>query len=192
MAIKCLIGLGNPGDAYVDTRHNIGFKFIRSFIRLSETDVIKKKQLKSRVYTITIQGQRVICVEPQTFMNLSGEAVQAVMQFYKIQPSEICVVYDDFDIPFGSVRARFKGSGGTHNGMKSILQHLFTNEFLRIRLGIGPLPEFMAPNDFVLKAFSKDEAEALPGMLETVSSTVADNLTATPDVFMNRCNRVAL
>ncbi|MBL6722717.1 MAG: aminoacyl-tRNA hydrolase [Candidatus Margulisbacteria bacterium] len=190
MSIQLVVGLGNPGDAYVDTRHNIGFKFIHALLRCTGGDQQKKATLKSHVYQIMHNGARILAIKPQTYMNLSGDAVVAVMNYYKLTPNNICVVTDDLDIPFGRVRLRLKGGAGTHNGMKSIIQQLNTHDFIRLRLGIGPKPEFMDAKDVVLQRFNATEQQALPGMLERVAKGVMTHITDPVDVMMNRLNPV--
>ena len=188
MAIKLIVGLGNPGDAYVDTRHNIGFKFINALVKASSIDAPKKVTLKSHVFQPVFNDQKILVIKPQTFMNLSGEAVVAVMNFYKIRPNEICIVTDDLDVDFGRVRVRAKGGAGTHNGMKSVIQQLGSQDFMRLRLGIGPKPEFMDSKDFVLQNFTSSEQDVLPGMLTKISAQLIDNLSESVDVMMNRLN----
>lgn len=190
MPLKLIVGLGNPGDGYVDTRHNIGFKFINALIKASSTDVSKKTTLKSHLYQVTVNDASFICIKPQTYMNLSGEAVQAVMNFYKIEPNEICIVTDDLDIDFGTVRIRKQGGAGTHNGMKSVIQMLGTQDFMRLRLGIGPKPEFMDSKDFVLQRFRNDEQTVLPDMLNKIRDLFLDHMNDPVDVLMNRMNGV--
>lgn len=131
-----IVGLGNPGKKYEATRHNMGFMTVDQLAETHGIDVSKIK-FKSLVGEGRIAGQKVLLVKPQTYMNLSGEAVRQVMDFYKIKPEELIVVYDDIDIPTGQVRIRKKGSSGTHNGMRNILQHIQTENFPRIRVGIG-------------------------------------------------------
>lgn len=190
MAIKLLVGLGNPGDKYHDTRHNIGFKFINSFIKLSDNDVVKKSTLKSHLYHVSFKDHSLICTKPQTFMNLSGEALVAVKNFYKIESSEICIVSDDLDIEFGTVRIRKKGGAGTHNGMKSVIKELGTQEFMRLRLGIGPKPEFMDSKDFVLQRFDATEKLHLPDMLDRIRDLFIQHVNDPIDLLMNRMNSV--
>ena len=131
-----IAGLGNPGKKYENTRHNMGFLTVD---KLAEKHDIKinKMKFKSLVGEGNIADQKVLLVKPQTYMNLSGEAVRQVMDFYKISSENLIVIYDDIDIPTGSVRIRKKGSAGTHNGMRNILYHIRTENFLRIRVGIG-------------------------------------------------------
>ena len=190
MPLKLIVGLGNPGDEYADTRHNIGFKFINAMIKASSTDVSKKTTLKSHLYQVTMNEASFICIKPQTYMNLSGEAVQAVMNFYKIEPNEICIVTDDLDIDFGTVRVRKQGGAGTHNGMKSVIQMLGTQDFTRLRLGIGPKPEYMDSRDFVLQRFGMTEQDPLPDMLDRIRDLFIKHMNDPVDVLMNRMNGV--
>lgn len=188
MAIKLIVGLGNPGEKYQDTRHNIGFKFINSLLKINSTDTIKKSTLKSHLYKFLIDGNSLICIKPQTFMNLSGEAVVAVMNFYKIKPDELCVVTDDLDIEFGTVRVRKQGGAGTHNGMKSVIQSLGSKEFMRLRLGIGLKPEHMDSKDFVLQRFNDSEQSKLPSMLSKIRDVYVKHMNDPIDLLMNRMN----
>ena len=189
MTIKLIVGLGNPGDQYVDTRHNIGFKFINQLIKCSVSDVVKKVKHKSQLYKILLQGQSVLCIKPQTYMNLSGEAVRLVADFYQIKPTEICVVTDDLDIEFGTVRFRKKGGAGTHNGMKSVIEQLGTQDFLRLRLGIGPKPPYMDAKDFVLARFLDQEQQQLPDFLALVTSAFSNCLDKDVDFIMSTVNK---
>jgi len=190
MAIKCIVGLGNPGDDYLDTRHNIGFKFINSMTKISDSDVSKKVTLKSQIFELFIGGSKYICIKPQTFMNLSGQAVRSVMNFYKLELDEICVVTDDLDIPFGTVRVRKKGGAGTHNGMKSVIQELGSQNFMRLRLGIGPKPEYLDSKDFVLQRFSKQELDVLPETLSKIRDLYIKHINDPVDTLMNRMNGI--
>lgn len=188
MGIKLIVGLGNPGDAYVNTRHNIGFKFINALVKASTMEASKKAMLKSHVYSVVFGDHKMFVIKPQTYMNLSGEAVLSVMNYYNILPNEICIVTDDLDVPFGKVRVRAKGGAGTHNGMKSVIQQVGTQAFVRLRLGIGPKPEGMDSKDFVLQNFAASEQDVLPGMLTKISAQLIDNLSESVDVMMNRLN----
>jgi len=188
VGIKLIVGLGNPGDAYVNTRHNIGFKFINALVKASTMEASKKAMLKSHVYSVVFGDHKMFVIKPQTYMNLSGEAVLSVMNYYNILPNEICIVTDDLDVPFGKVRVRAKGGAGTHNGMKSVIQQVGTQAFVRLRLGIGPKPEGMDSKDFVLQNFAASEQDVLPGMLTKISAQLIDNLSESVDVMMNRLN----
>lgn len=188
MSIRLIVGLGNPGSQYVNTRHNIGFKYIQTLIKFAQNDVVKKTTCQSHLYRIMIQDQPVICIKPQTFMNASGDSVRDVMHFYKITPQELCVVTDDLDIEFGTVRVRKQGGAGTHNGMKSIIQAIGTESFMRLRLGIGPKPERMDAKDFVLQSFSTNEQAVLPTILTTACKAFLLHINDPIDVIMNRMN----
>lgn len=153
-----LVGLGNIGDEYSGTRHNIGFDVLDNFAKTNEFDNwITKKDLKGVIATKTLGATRVILLKPSTFMNLSGEAVQATASFYKIPLEQIVVVHDELDIDFGQIRTRMGGSSAGHNGIKSVTKHM-TETYGRVRIGVGPKqPEQIDSADFVLAKFSKDE-----------------------------------
>lgn len=181
-----IIGLGNPGKKYENTRHNLGFIAVD---RLAEKHNIQvdKIKFKALVGDGRIAGQKVLLVKPQTFMNLSGESVREVVNYYKVAPENVIVIYDDFDIPLGNIRIRKSGSAGTHNGMKSVVYQLKTDKFPRVRLGIGSSKNNDVI-DFVIGGFSKEE---VPILRETIDNTtlaleciLSDNL----DIAMNRYN----
>jgi len=154
--MKCIVGLGNIGRKFDLTRHNIGFMVIDELCRKHGLELDKQKF--NGLYTIaTIKAEKVLLVEPMTYMNLSGEAVRPLMDYYKVTTEDILVLYDDLDMPPGRLRLRPKGSAGGHNGIRSLIQHLGTDEFKRIRIGIGRPPGRMKVPDFVLQKFSDDE-----------------------------------
>jgi PTH1 family peptidyl-tRNA hydrolase len=170
-----VVGLGNPGKEYDGTRHNIGFACVDAFAAANDFGQwIDKKDLKCQEATGTLGDTRVIAIKPTTFMNLSGEAVQAVANFYKISADKILVMHDELDIPFGQVRLRAGGSSAGHNGLKSIIQHL-GEEFGRVRIGIGPkTPEQIDSADFVLGKFSKEQQAHLPELTREVSAILSE------------------
>ena len=147
-----LVCLGNPGKQYENTRHNIGFL---TADELGRREGIKINKLRYRALTgeIRVGSQRVLVIKPQTYMNLSGEAVTQLVNWYKVAPEELLVVYDDVDLPFGRVRIRPKGSAGTHNGMRNILYLLGRDDFPRLRVGIGRPPEHWDMKDFVISGY---------------------------------------
>ena len=154
-----LVGLGNPGKEYDLTRHNAGFECIDEFVSKTTEmdDWIQKKDLKCYLSTGRLGDKRVIAIKPTTFMNLSGDSVQAVLNFYKITPDTVAVVHDDIDVDFGQIRLRVGGSPAGHNGIKSVSQHI-GEEYGRIRVGIGPKkPVRIKSEDFVLQKFNKAE-----------------------------------
>lgn len=154
--MKCIVGLGNIGKKYENTRHNIGFMVVDAFIDKHNIELDKQK-FKGNYTVATIHGEKVLFIEPMTYMNLSGEAIRPLIDYYKVDIEDLVVLYDDLDMPQGRIRIRQKGSAGGQNGMRSIIQHLGTQEFKRIRVGIGR-PEGRQPVvDYVLQKFSSDE-----------------------------------
>jgi len=164
--MKIVVGLGNVGEKYLKTRHNCGFSALDEFTKQLEaagTEVNWKNESKldAEIAKINYNGEKILLVKPTTFMNLSGEAVSKILNFYKEEKTNLIVIYDDIDLPLGKLRVREKGSAGTHNGMKSIIQCLGSEDFNRIRIGIESRGE-LAPKqqdlaDFVLGNFNKDE-----------------------------------
>lgn len=157
--------LGNPGKKYFYNRHNIGFRIGDELISRFHLDKMGHKFL-SEIYSGSIAGTPVLMIKPETYMNNSGEAVRNVLSFYKVPIENLLVIYDDFDLPFGTLRLRKKGSPGTHNGMKSVVKVLGSQDFPRLRVGIGPLPPDMSVVSFVLADFNKTEEEEVPGIID--------------------------
>ena len=159
---KFIIGLGNPGSKYDNNRHNIGFLFIQEFARIYRSNFVLKNKLKCK-YTEFIYDEMIYRMFlPTTYMNNSGEAVRAIIDWFKIDKDKLIIVVDDIDIPLGKIRVRKKGSSGGHNGLKSIINHLNSQEFLRIRIGIGSPPLIEKDKKYntishVLGNFSKSE-----------------------------------
>ena len=155
--MKLIVGLGNPGKEYDSTRHNIGWLFL-DYIASKYNVSISKSSNDSLVAELKINNEKVIFAKPLTYMNLSGNAVSKLKKWYKIDNNDILIVFDDIDIPFGTIRYREKGSGGTHNGMKNIVQMLSSENIPRLRIGLGGLKhEKQDMIDFVLQKFKKDE-----------------------------------
>lgn len=171
-----IVGLGNPGSEYIGTRHNIGFECVDEFVEKSSDmgEWISKKDLKCLMSTGRMGETRVIAVKPTTFMNISGEAVRAVSDFYKIHPNQTVVVHDELDINFGQIRTRMGGTSAGHNGIKSIIQH--TNEdFGRIRIGVGPkIPDQIDSADFVLGKFDKEQQAELPALRREANAILTE------------------
>nr|WP_294682590.1 aminoacyl-tRNA hydrolase [uncultured Anaerotignum sp.] len=164
----CIVGLGNPGREYAETKHNVGFCVID---RLAEKYDIPVEKLKNKalVGDGVIRGKRVLLVKPQTFMNLSGESVREIVNFYKIPQERFVVIFDDTSLPCGSVRIREKGSHGGHNGIRNIIEQMGTDVFNRIKVGIGEKPKGWDLADYVLAKFSPDD---LPAMAEGMDKAV--------------------
>lgn len=173
-----LVGLGNPGDKYKMTRHNAGFLCLDEFVSKTEgmEGWIDKKNLKCQLSTGKIGDARVLAMKPSTFMNLSGEAVKAMLDFYKINPEHVIVIHDELDIDFGQIRLRQGGSFAGHNGVKSVSQHI-GEDYGRVRIGIGPKqPSEINSEDFVLQKFSKAEQAQLPNLTKEVNAIITEYL----------------
>ena len=151
-----IAGLGNPGREYEGTRHNVGFMTLDALADKYNIDV-REKAFKGLIGKGMIEGNKVILVKPQTYMNLSGECIRQVMDYYKVDPSEFIVIYDDISLVPGGIRIRKKGSAGGHNGIKNIIAHLGTQEFPRIKIGVGAKPENGDLVKHVLGRFSKED-----------------------------------
>jgi PTH1 family peptidyl-tRNA hydrolase len=172
-----LVGLGNIGAEYDSTRHNIGFACLDAFVSANDgmDDWINKKDLKAHVSSGRIGDARIYAIKPTTFMNLSGEAVQSVAAFYKIPPEHIVIVHDELDIDFGGIRMRIGGSAAGHNGIKSISQQLGTEEYGRVRIGIGPKHPARIPSEkFVLQTFSTDEQAQIKNLTQEVNAILSE------------------
>ena len=182
-----IAGLGNPSRTYEGTRHNIGFTMIDAIGNKFGIDVTTKKH-KALVGRGIIDGMRVILAKPQTYMNLSGESIREIADFYKIEPENIIMIYDDISLDVGQLRIRKKGSAGGHNGIKNIIAHLGTQEFPRIKVGIGNKPEGWDLADYVLSKYSKAEQEALEEASEGVIGAVKLMLMDDIEAAMNKYN----
>lgn len=185
--MKIIAGLGNPGAKYAGTRHNVGFSVIDELAERHKISMSAGKH-KAIMGKGIIDGEKVILAMPQTYMNLSGESVRALMDFYKCTPEDLIVVYDDIDLDVGKLRIREKGSAGGHNGMKNIIFHTGSQEFVRIRVGVGKKPDRMDLADYVLSRFDKDELpfmrESCTKACEAVETILSDGAVAA----MNRFN----
>lgn len=184
---QLIVGLGNPGNKYEFTRHNVGFMAV---------DMLAKKwgiswQEKSKLHGWVTQGKDVVLLKPNTYMNDSGRAVQAVCHWFKIIPHQVLVIYDDLDLPFGKLRLRKNGSAGGHNGMKSIIQHFGTQEFPRLRLGIGR-PEVGDSAHYVLERFNSEQNEKLPSFLDQAVQVIHLGMQQGLDRAMNVGNAMGI
>lgn len=170
-----IIGLGNPGKEYGDTRHNIGFEVLDNFAKKNDFPAwIDKKDLKCQLTIANLGENRVILCKPATFMNLSGEAAQAVQHFYKVYNSQTLVVYDELAVEFGQLRTRLGGTDAGHNGVKSLIQYL-GEDFGRLRIGIGSEVSAKAEaSDFVLGTFTKDEQVTVPKILQEATVLITE------------------
>lgn len=182
-----IAGLGNPGDKYAGTRHNVGFMTIDALADKYNIE-IREKAHKALIGKGMIEGNKVILVKPQTYMNLSGESIRSVMDFYKADISEFMVIYDDISLEPGAIRVRKKGSAGGHNGIKNIILHLGSQEFPRIRVGVGEKPEKMDLADYVLGHFLKEEKEAMEKGIKAGCDAVVCMMNEGADAAMNKFN----
>lgn len=163
--MKLIVGLGNFEEKYLFTRHNVGFMVVDFFARLNNQTYKNEKKLKSSIIKFNFNNEDIIVIKPLTYMNLSGEAVIAVMNFYKIDIKDILIVYDDISIDLGKVRFRSAGSDGGHNGIKSIIKCLGTQSFDRLKVGIGPQPNIPSET-FVLQNFTTDELDKVKEIIK--------------------------
>jgi PTH1 family peptidyl-tRNA hydrolase len=182
-----IVGLGNPGKKYAGNRHNVGFHCLD---RLAERYgmAFDVKRDRAELAMGRIAGRRVILVKPQTYVNESGQAVGAVARFFKIEPGQVMVLYDDLDLPQGTIRLRPRGSSGGHRGMESIIEHLGTREFPRVRVGIGRPPGRMAPKAYVLQDFGAEERAAMDEVYERALDAVEAAIEEGIKEAMNRFN----
>ena len=185
-----IAGLGTPTREYEKTRHNVGFEAIDILADKAGTTVTEKKHkaLYGKGY---IGGQKVILAKPQTYMNLSGESIREIADFYKIEPENIIILCDDINLSEGQLRIRLKGSAGGHNGLKNIISHLGTQEFPRIRIGVGEKPARMDLADYVLGHFSKEEKERMEQAFKDGAAAAVAMMNDGVDTAMNRFNGAA-
>ena len=182
-----IVGLGNPENEYSHTRHNMGFDTINQIAKNNNIQITKNK-FKGLCESTIIQNQKVILLKPQTYMNLSGESVKEVAEFYNLKPEEIIVIYDDIDIEKGHIKIRKKGGAGSHNGMKSVVEELQSTDFARIRVGIGQ-PEFKSDMiNYVIGKVSQEEQEILQQGVEKAAKAVEEILKNGRDIAMNKFN----
>ena len=183
-----LVGLGNPGTQYENTRHNVGF-LVADELAERQNAPIQRLKFKALTNLLTISGEKVLVMKPVTYMNLSGEAVRQAVDFYKIPPERVLVVSDDTALAVGRLRIRKGGSAGGHNGLKNIIQHLGTDQFPRIRLGVGqkPHPDYdMA--DWVLSKFAGEDLKTITEAIRKAADAVECLMQEGPDKAMNRFN----
>ncbi len=184
-----IVGLGNPGSRYDKTRHNCGFEAIDILAERLKIDV-KDRKFKALCGNGITEGRKVLLMKPQTFMNLSGEAVQEAVSFYKIDPEEeLIVLYDDISLEPGQLRVRAKGSAGGHNGMRSIIQLLGTDHFKRVKIGTGGKPADMDLADYVLGHFPFSERADMIAAFDLAARAAQELVTEPIDRVMNKYNR---
>lgn len=182
-----IVGLGNPEEKYSNTRHNMGFNVINEL-----SDKLNIKVSKSKFDALygmgEIKGEKVILVKPQTYMNLSGESIIRFKKFYKISNKNIIVIYDDMDLDIGTIRLKPKGRAGTHNGMKSVIENLNTENFMRVRVGIGTPENKEDTINYVIGQIPKKEKEKLDGSVKIAAESVLEIIENGIDIAMNKFN----
>ncbi|WP_296141317.1 aminoacyl-tRNA hydrolase [uncultured Anaerococcus sp.] len=186
-----IVGLGNPGLQYENTRHNVGFLTI-DYLAEKYNIPVKKLKHKALYGQGEISGQKVILIKPQTYMNNSGESVRDFKNFYKFNDDELIVIQDDIDIDFGKIRIKKKGSAGTHNGMKSIIYQTQTDKFPRIKISVGQKPEYMDLANFVLSGFHGDDLDIVREEIIMAAEAIEMMLESNIDKAMNKYNSIDL
>ena len=183
-----IAGLGNPGKEYENTRHNAGFLVLDTLAQKLGADLSERKH-RALCGKAVIGGQKVILLKPQTYMNSSGESIRAAADYYKVPPEDILVVYDDISLAPGQLRIRAKGSAGGHNGIKSIIAHLGTQEFPRVKVGIGEKPPRMDLADYVLGHFSSGEKNIMEEAAKEAADAICEIVNVGIEQAMNDHNR---
>lgn len=185
--MKLIVGLGNPGFRYRNTRHNIGFLVVKEISKRFHIP-IKKKKFKAILGKGTVEDEKVILLLPQTYMNLSGEAVREVVKEEKIEPKDILVIYDDINLKFGLIRFREKGSPGGHKGLESAIEHVGSSEFPRLRIGVGKPHKIDDVVKFVLNPFDSEEKRFLKDIIDKAADCVVTWINIGPEHAMSRFN----
>lgn len=171
--MKLIVGLGNPGGEYKQTRHNVGFIFLNSFLSKENISLDKKKFKGCYTEYVSSKGNKAILLEPQTYMNLSGDSIVDFVRYYKINPEDVLVLHDDLDLDISKIRIRSKGSSGGHNGIKSVIARLQTENFKRIRIGISK-DSNIPVIDYVLGKFSSEDMKLLESKFDVVNKVIED------------------
>lgn len=184
--MKLIVGLGNPGPSYARNRHNVGFQCVERFIKRHGL-VSERTMFKALVTAGQINSSKVLLARPLTFMNLSGQAVRPLLRWYRVALSDLLVVYDDLDLPLGGIRLRQRGGSGGHKGMRSIIEALGSEEFPRLRIGIGR-PTHGDPQDYVLSDFTLDESIVMEEAYERAVNAIELFITEGIVAAMNKCN----
>lgn len=171
--MKLIVGLGNPGGEYKKTRHNVGFIFLNSFLSKEGISLDKKKFKGLYIDYVSNKGNKAILLEPQTYMNLSGDSIIDFVRYFKIDPKDVLVIHDDLDLEVGKIRIRSKGSSGGHNGIKSVIERLQTQDFKRVRIGIGK-DSNIPVIDYVLGKFNDEDMTKLEDKFSVVNNVIKD------------------
>lgn len=186
--MKLIVGLGNPGIEYNNTRHNIGFMVIDNYLSSKENNIIWQSKFKANYTSLTINNEKVYFVKPTTYMNLSGESIIEFVHYFKIDIKDILIIHDDLDLPLGSYRLKTNSSAGGHNGIKSIITSLGTQEFARLKVGISKSQQ-IDTKDYVLGHFNTEEEAILKKIYPTFNNIITDFLASDITKLMNKYNR---
>lgn len=187
LVLKLIVGLGNPGKQYEQTRHNVGFMVVDKLSK--ELSIPLDRTKFNGIYGIGhVSGEKVILLKPLTYMNLSGECIRPLMDYYEINDDEMVVIYDDLDLPVGKIRLRTKGSAGGHNGIKSMILHLGTQQFNRIRVGVDRPHNGMKIADYVLADFTRDEEQGINEAIDRTTNACEKWLSTSFVQVMNDFN----
>ena len=187
-SVKLIVGLGNPGKDYVNTRHNVGFDFIDTFLDNKKINPVWSKKFDGLYFQTEINGDKVIFLKPMTFMNLSGESVYKIINYFHINVDDILVICDDMDLNVGNFKLKATGSSGGHNGLKNISDHLHSNDFKRLKIGISR-SESKDYKDFVLGHFSKEDRKILESLFISLIPVLDDYFTLSFGDLMSKYNR---
>jgi PTH1 family peptidyl-tRNA hydrolase len=183
--VRVIVGLGNPGKQYAHTKHNVGFDVLDAFAKRHKVKILSR-QCRGLVGSFDHYGEQILLVKPQTFMNESGQCVGQIMRKYQLEPSDMLVIYDDMDLPLAKIRIRLQGSSGGHNGMKSIIAHIHSREFARMRIGIGHCGEAI---NHVLSRFSRKDRQEMDIAIGQAADVLDMVLEEGIEAAMNKYNR---
>lgn len=183
--MRIIVGLGNPGRAYAHTRHNVGFDILDIFAKKRGVR-FSSRQAKALVGSLDFYGEQILLVKPQTFMNESGQAIGTLVRKYNLEADDVLVIYDDLDLPLGKIRIRARGSSGGHKGMRSIISHLHSDDFPRMRIGIGRSGEAI---DHVLRRFNRKDRQIIDVTLQQAADALEMILEEGIEAAMNNYNR---
>ena len=187
--IRLIVGLGNPGKKYAGTRHNLGFVVLDELARQEKLAWKNSERHECELISWDRAGAAVLLAKPATYMNLSGRSVRSLADYFKITPAEVLAVCDDCDLPLGELRLRLQGSAGSHNGLQSVCDHLKTEDFPRLRLGIGPAGPTADLSDYVLSKFSVSEESQIENLTNRAVLAIKDGLAFSLEKAMNEFNR---
>jgi PTH1 family peptidyl-tRNA hydrolase len=185
--MRLIVGLGNPEKDYKYTKHNTGFEVINK-LAFDLKLPLSKSKFRSQIGEGMLFGEKIILAKPQTYMNNSGESIRDLMRYQNLSKENLIIIYDDINLPLGGIRIRKKGSAGGHNGMKNIIYHLETDEFIRVRVGIGLKPPEMILHDYVLSRFKKNEMESFIDGVTRAGDAILSILSEGVDAAMNKYN----